>query len=135
MPFAGKYGKIFIQYIQTFAIINEGDFMKKEFNVKTTFIVTGIIQAIFFILYLASGLYVSFAPRLERDIVDFFGAHMALIPVIPICFCCNVIALISSRYINGKSEKEGRKWLYIILSAMAMSVAWCFGMIPIITIF
>lgn len=109
--------------------------MKKRFDVPTTFIITGIIQAIFFILYLASGLYVSFAPRLERDIVDFFGAHMALIPVIPVCFGCNVIALISSRYINGKSEKEGRKWLYIILSAVAMSVAWCFGMIPIIAIF
>ena len=109
--------------------------MKKRFDVPTTFIITGIIQAIFFILYLAAGLYVIFAPELDRNVFDFFGASMALIPVIPVCFGCNVIALISSRYINGKSEKEGRKWLYIILSAVAMSVAWCFGMIPIIALF
>lgn len=109
--------------------------MKKRFDIPTTFVVTGIIQAIFFILYLAAGLYVIFATQLERNVLDFFGAHMALVPVMPICFCCNVIALISSRYKNGKSEKEGRKWLYIILSAVAMSVAWCFGMVPIIVIF
>ena len=109
--------------------------MKKRFDVPTTFIITGIIQAIFFILYLVAGLYVIFATQLDRNVLDFFGAHMALIPVIPICFCCNVIALISSRYKNGKSEKEGGKWLYIILSAVVMSVAWCFGMIPIIALF
>ena len=109
--------------------------MKKRFDVPTTFIITGIIQAIFFILYLATGLYVIFATQLDRNVLDFFGAHMALIPVIPICFCCNVIALISSRYKNGKSEKKGGKWLYIILSAVVMSVAWCFGMIPIIALF
>ncbi len=109
--------------------------MKKRFDVPTTFIITGIIQAVFFLLYLAAGIYVIFAPELDRNVFDFFGASMALIPVIPVCFGCNVIALISSRYINGKSEKEGGKWLYIILSAVVMSVAWCFGMIPIIALF
>jgi hypothetical protein len=109
--------------------------MKKRYYIPKTFIITGTIQAIFFLLYLAAGIYVIFAPELNRNVLDFFGAHMALIPVIPICFCCNVIALISSRYKNGKSEKEGGKWLYIILSAVVMSVAWCFGMIPIIALF
>ena len=114
--------------------------MKKKFNVPKTFIITGIIQAVSLLLYLASGIYVMFALKLDhlvldRRVVDFFGAFMSLIPIMPVCLGCNVIALISSRYKNGKSESDGRKWLYIILSAVAMSVAWCFGMIPIIAIF
>jgi hypothetical protein len=42
----------------------------------------------------------------------------------PICFICNIVALISARDENGKGEKEGGKWLYIILSAFAMLIAW-----------
>ena len=104
---------------------------KKRYNVKKTFIITGIIQAIFFLLYLASGLYVIFAPNLDREVLDFFGALMTIIPVMPVCFICNIVALISARDENGKGEKEGIKWLYIILSALAISIAWLFGVGPI----
>ena len=113
--------------------------MKKKFNVKKTFIVTGIIQAVVALLYSVPGIYAIFSPEITRDVLDAFGYLLVLlsfiIPVMPICFCCNVIALISSRYINGKSEKEGRKWLYIILSALVMIAAWFFGLGPIVARF
>ena len=109
--------------------------MKKRYDIPKTFIITGIIQAIFFILYLASGLYVIFSPNLEREVLDFFGALMTIIPVMPVCFICNVNALISAHNENGKCEKKVGKWLYIILSAVAMSVAWIFGIMPIVVRF
>ena len=109
--------------------------MKKKFNVPKTFITTGIIQAVFFLLYLASGLYTVFVPNLDREVLDFFGALMTIIPVMPVCFICNVNALISAHNENGKCEKKVGKWLYIILSAVAMSVAWIFGIMPIVVRF
>ncbi len=108
---------------------------KKRYNVKKTFIVTGIIQAVVALLYSVPGIYAIFSPQITRDILDAFGYLLVLlsiiIPVMPICFICNVVALISARDENGKGEKEGRKWLYIILSALIMTIAWFLGLGPI----
>ena len=112
---------------------------KKRYNVKKTFIVTGIIQAVVALLYSVPGIYVIFSPEITRDVLDAFGYLLVLlsfiIPVMPICFICNAVALISARDENGKGEKEGRKWLYIILSALVMIAAWFFGLGPIVARF
>ena len=108
---------------------------KKRYNIQKTFIVTGMIQAVFALIYCVPGIYAIFSPQIARDVLDAFGYLFVLlsviIPVMPICFICNVVALISARDENGKGEKEGRKWLYIISSALIMIIAWIFGMIPI----
>jgi hypothetical protein len=107
---------------------------KKRYNVKKTFIVTGIIQGVFAIIYLMPWVYVAYSPQITRDVLDAFGFLFVLsviFPVMPVCFICNIVALISARDENGKGEKEGIKWLYIILSALAISIAWLFGLGPI----
>lgn len=107
----------------------------KKIQRQKTFIVTGIIQAVVALLYSVPGIYAIFSPEITRDVLDAFGYLLVLlsfiIPVMPICFICNAVALISARDENGKGEKEGRKWLYIILSALVMITAWFFGLGPI----
>jgi hypothetical protein len=42
----------------------------------------------------------------------------------PICFSMNFSELTYARGENGKGKKEAAKWLYVILSALIMLVAW-----------
>ena len=104
--------------------------MKKRFDVPTTFIITGIIQMVFLVLYAIVLFLIFFIPILKNMYSEFIYIHfqfamtLALVPVMPICLIWNSVALIYARDENGKGEKEGRKWLYIILSALFMLVAW-----------
>jgi hypothetical protein len=42
----------------------------------------------------------------------------------PVCLIWNTLALCYVLDISQKREKEGRKWLYVILSSLIMLVAW-----------
>lgn len=99
-------------------------FMKKEFNIKNTFIITGIIQALFLALYAIALLLIPFMPTLPPQIHFQFAATLSVIPVMPVCLIWNTLALCYVLDISQKREKEGRKWLYVILSSLIMLVAW-----------
>ena len=102
--------------------------MKKKFNVKTTFIVTSIIQACFLILYLVPVIYSHFlwsqglSVGLEIWIIvrNFF-----LIPVAPICLIVNFISLIFSRKETSKADKLGYMGLFLS-EILFMGIAWFF---------
>ena len=49
---------------------------KKRYNVKKTFIVTGIIQAVFAITYLMPWVYVTCSPQITREVLDAFGFYL-----------------------------------------------------------
>jgi len=98
--------------------------MKKEFNIKKIFVITGVIQAVFLTLYAVALFLIPFMPILPPHIHFQFAAVLSVIPVMPVCLIWNTFALSYALDISGKREKEGRKWLYVILSALIMLVAW-----------
>ena len=70
--------------------------MKKEFNIKNTFIITGIIQALFLALYAIALLLIPFMPTLPPQIHFQFAATLSVIPVMPVCLIWNTLALSSN---------------------------------------
>ena len=102
--------------------------MKKRYNAKKTFTITGIIQAVFLFLYLVPIIYASLlwsqglAVSLEiwKLVRNFF-----LLPVAPICFIVNCIGLVFLR--NETSILGKIEYILLFLSEIFfMSVAWFF---------
>lgn len=95
--------------------------MKKRFDIPTTFVVTGIIQAAFLLAYALSLLFIRY---FQNDFNLIISCLLIIAPVMPICFSMNFSELTYARGENGKGKKEAAKWLYVILSALIMLVAW-----------
>ena len=102
--------------------------MKKRYNVKKTFTITGIIQAVFLILYLVPIIYaillwsqgLGVSLEIWKLVRNFF-----LLPVAPICFIVNCIGLVFLR--NETSILKKIEYILLFLSEIFfMSVAWLF---------
>ena len=102
--------------------------MKKKFNVKTTFIVTGIIQACFLLLYFVPLIssYFLWSQGLSVGLeIWIIVRNFFLIPVAPICLIVNFISLIFSR--KETSNLEKLEYMGLFLSEILfMSIAWFF---------
>ena len=102
--------------------------MKKRYNVKKTFTITAIIQAVFLLLYLVPIIYSSLlwsqglgvSLEIWKLVSNFF-----LLPVAPICFIVNCIGLVFLR--NETSILGKIEYILLFLSEIFfMSVAWFF---------
>ena len=102
--------------------------MKKKFNLKTTLIVTGIIQACFLLFYLVPVIYSCFLWSQGLGVsleIWMLVRNFFLIPVAPICLIVNFISLIFSKKETSKLEKQ--KYIRLFLSEIFfMSIAWFF---------
>lgn len=102
--------------------------MKKKFNVKTTLIVTGTIQACLLLFYLVPVIYSCFLWSKGLGVsleIWMLVRNFFLIPVAPICLIVNFISLIFSKKETSKLEKQ--KYIRLFLSEIFfMSIAWFF---------
>ena len=102
--------------------------MKKKFDAKKTFIVTGIIQAVFLLLYLVPIIYASFLWSQGLGVsleIWMLVRNFFLIPVAPICLIVNFISLIFSRKETSKLEKM--QYIGLFFSEIFfMGIAWFF---------
>lgn len=95
---------------------------KKQYNLKKTFIVTGIVQAAFLLAYAlwVIGFYCLPDKGVISDIMVLIFGLLILAPVMPVCLAFNATALSNSSDKNNKAIK----WIYVIFCALAMTAAW-----------
>lgn len=104
---------------------------KKQYNLKKTFIVTGIVQAAFLLAYALWVLIFYCLPDecVIPDIMALLFGLLMLVPVMPVCLAFNATALVNSSDRNNKVIK----WVYVIFCALAMSAAWLiYGVLVVI---
>ena len=104
---------------------------KKQYNLKKTFIVTGIVQAAFLLAYTlwVIGFYCLHDKGVISDIMLLIFGLLILAPVMPVCLAFNATALSNSSDRNNKVIK----WVYVIFCALAMTLAWLiYGVLVVI---
>ena len=94
--------------------------MKKRFNDEKTLLITSIIQKIFLGLYIIMIILGTYIPFVTFEAVRF----VFMLPVVPVCFIVNLVAVIFSRNKTENKKYESGHFGYIFTSAFIMIVAW-----------
>lgn len=94
--------------------------MKKRFDDQKILFITSIIQKVFLGLYIIMIILGTYVPFVTFEAVRF----VFMLPVVPVCFIVNLVAVISSRNKNENKQYESGHLGYIFTSAFIMIIAW-----------